>query len=178
MQASRVVPDGPVPSLMHRGDGLPTSKQGKKTRRGGNPARRLISDSHRILIMTAAVRQALRPDQASRCARGRQDRAAYGGGLRPALTAAARSAFQSFRPGRRNRAPVELRNCKRGLRVEHLRLAMWLCDRTADQIASAFAAGHKLDQAIYPPHFGAHGRASDRVGVGRRSGFCFWGRAE
>jgi len=37
----------------------------------------------------------VRPDQASRCARGRQDRAAYGGGLRPVLTATARSAFQS-----------------------------------------------------------------------------------
>ncbi len=29
-------------------DGLPTNKQGEKTRLGGNPARRFISDSHRV----------------------------------------------------------------------------------------------------------------------------------
>src|SRR5208283_4605321 len=51
--------------------------------------------------------------KASRRARGRQDRFAPAGGLRPVLTAAARGAVPILRPGRRNGAPAELRNRSR-----------------------------------------------------------------
>ena len=111
----RKLPDDPAWSetlacadTLCSGTGLPTNSQGL-TWRGGNPARRLISGSHRILIMIAAVRQALRPDQASRCARSRQDRAAYGGGLRPAFDRRCAQRVPIFQAGtekpRSSRAP-------------------------------------------------------------------------
>ena len=65
--------------------------------------------------MTAAVRQARPTCQASRCARGRQDRAAYGGGLWPVLTVAARSASNP-QAGTEKPRTAEPRNCKRSLR--------------------------------------------------------------
>ena len=159
------------------GDGLPTNKQGEKMQRGGNPAKAV-----RLLFAPNIDKGCSRAASTSDLIKRRAVLAAvktappYGGGLWPVLTAAARSAFQSSAGTEKPRSS-RTEKLQKKFALEHLRLAMWLCDRTADQRAFASAAGHKPDQAIYPLHFGAHGRASDRVGVGRRSGFCFWGRA-
>ena len=98
-----------------RWDFLPIGK-GKKRAAGRQPRRVCrsgIIPYIGVVQLAAATRQRFRPDQASRRSRGRQDRFAPDGGLRPVLTAAARGAVSILRPGRRNGAPAELRNRSR-----------------------------------------------------------------
>ena len=149
----------------------------RKIRWGGNPACQVISVTQRtdMLQICGSASDLIKP-RAMLAAVKTASRRVHGG-LRPVLTAAARGAAPpSGRDGETALQPN--RETETGVApIEQPRPAMWLGDHAADQTASVSVAGRKPDQAVYPLHYAKRGRASDRVGVERHSGFCFWGHA-